>query len=189
VTIESLLLLASVGGVVLGIWDLTRHRAHDVLGALAAFITGMLLGATALLLLPQPAGAYIFGCLAVGSAAAAWKALDGPAFRRNLLSPLPGQLRVAGMEALLEVQGRADELESNRDNWVGPALAFVFALILAGIGMQGEPLAVIAAAFVMAVPFGRLARHHLEVRELKELDLLLQTGAPAQPTQADPNLD
>ena len=78
------------------------------------------------------------------------------------------------------MQGRADALESNRENLLGPTLAFVFALILAGLATQGRDLAVIAASLVMAVPFGRLARHHVESLELRELELLLQAGEAGQ---------
>ena len=68
----SLLVLASVGAVVLGMWDLTRYNAVDLFRPLAQFLGGMLTGAGAFLFLFEPTATSVFLIASVASSFIAW---------------------------------------------------------------------------------------------------------------------
>lgn len=168
---SALLLAAWFGAVVLSLWDLVTHRASDVLTSLLKFVGGMLFGASAFVLLPAAAAMPFFAVVAVTSSLLVWKGLDEVVDARVRALPVETDDSEARVETRLALRDRADRLEDRSAHWLGPVLAFVFALVLAGIGVRTEDvITIISAAVVMVVPFGRLARHRVERGELDEID-------------------
>jgi hypothetical protein len=180
VDLTLLLALVPVLLVLIGVRDLFRAGARDVLPLVAAMEAVLLASVTAFVLLPPSVATGAVLLAPLFAIPVVWSRLD---------RLVPGRIgktlaSLAGIEepgsALLEVQDRLDALKATSGRWSTVALSGILAAVMGVGGLQlASGWLLVGSALCAWLPLSRLARLHVDQAEEERLRLaLLESGDP-----------
>ena len=173
-----LLVLVPVLLVLIGIRDLFRAGARDVLPWVAAVETLLLASVAAFVLLPPSVATGALLLVPLIALPMVWSRLD---------RLVPGRIRrieaaVAARDergsALLEMQDRLDALRATPGRWSTVALSGLLAAVMGVGGLQlSSGWLLVGSALCAWMPLSRLARLHVDRAEEERLrQALLESG-------------